>query len=120
VAAIKLDENVPDSFGQTLSQSGHDVALARDEELAGAADERLLAVATSENRVLISLDRHFTNILQHAPETSAGIAVVRLHRQTLPAMRRAAMALGNLLSREIANGRLFVLDESRLRIWPRP
>jgi predicted nuclease of predicted toxin-antitoxin system len=119
VAAVKLDENVPDSVGAILRQAGHDVALARDEQLAGVPDGRLLAAASAEGRVLVSLDRDFTNILQHPPEGTAGIVVIRLQKQTLPFMRRAAMTLGNWLSRESARGRLLVLDESRLRIWPR-
>ena len=119
MAALKLDENVPDSVGAILRQGGHDVALARDEQLAGAPDGRLLAAASAEGRVLVSLDRDFTNILQHPPETAAGIVVIRVHEQTLPSIRRAAMTLSHLLSRESAVGRLLVLDESRVRIWPR-
>ena len=119
MAAVKLDENVPDSVGAILRQAGHHVALARDEQLAGVPDGRLLAAASAEGRVLVSLDRDFTNILQHPPEGTAGIVVIRLQKQTLPFMRRAAMTLGNWLSRESARGRLLVLDESRLRIWPR-
>ncbi len=119
MASVKLDENVPDSVGVILRERGHDVALARDEQLAGAGDDQILAVANSEGRVLVSLDRDFTNILRHPPEATAGIVVIRLPQQTLPLMRQAANTLGDLLSRESARGRLWVLDESRLRIWPR-
>jgi hypothetical protein len=62
VPAVKLDENVPDSVGAILRDAGHDVALARDQQLAGAADDHILAVATGEARVLVTLDRDFTNI----------------------------------------------------------
>ena len=119
MAALKLDENIPDSVGVILRQGGHDVSLARDEQLAGVPDGLLLAAASAEGRVVVSLDRDFTNILQHPPGATAGIAVIRLHEQTLPSIRRAAMTLSHFLSRESAVGRLFVLDESRLRIWPR-
>jgi len=64
VAALKLDENVPDSVGVILREGGHDVSLARDEQLAGAPDRRLLAAASAEGRVVVSLDPDFTNILQ--------------------------------------------------------
>jgi len=119
VASVKLDENVPDSVGVILREHGHDAALARDEQLAGVDDDRILTVANAEGRVLVSLDRDFTNILRHPPEATAGIIVIRLQQQTLPLIRRAAHTLGELLSRESARGRLWVLDESRLRIWPR-
>lgn len=45
MAAVKLDENVPDSVATVLREAGHDVALARDQQLVGAVDERVLSVA---------------------------------------------------------------------------
>lgn len=116
--AVKLDENVPDSLGAILRQGGHDVAFARDQYLAGTNDDRILAVAASEGRVLISLDRDFANVLQHPPERTAGIVVLRLHDQTLPLIRHTAETLSGLLADKRLRGRLWVLDESRLRIWP--
>lgn len=115
---MKLDENVPDSVATVLREAGHDVALARDEQLVGAVDERVLSVAASEGRALVTLDRDFTDIRRHPPQATAGIIVFRMHAQTLSAMRRAAMSCGDLLHSEPVAGRLWVLDDSRLRIWP--
>jgi predicted nuclease of predicted toxin-antitoxin system len=119
VAAVKLDENVPDSVGAVLAAGGHDVALARDEGLAGVEDDRLLVVASDEGRTLISLDRDFTNILRHPPAPTAGIVVIRLQDQTLPRMRQAATTLRDLLHQQAGRGQLWILDESKLRVWPR-
>jgi predicted nuclease of predicted toxin-antitoxin system len=119
VALVKLDENVPDSVGTILREAGHDVALARDEQLAGVPDDRVLTVAASEGRVLVSFDRGFSNVLQHPPAATAGIVVIRLGDQTLPRVRQVAVTLALLLTTERIQGRLWVLDESRLRIWPR-
>jgi predicted nuclease of predicted toxin-antitoxin system len=119
VAVVKLDENVPDSVAGILRQGGHDVALARDQDLVGAGDDRVLMVASEEGRILVSLDRDFANILRHPPEQAGGIIVIRLHEQTLPAVRSVATTLCELLTRETVQGRLWVIDESRLRIWPR-
>ena len=119
MAAVKLDENIPDSVGGILRAAGHDVALARDEGLVGADDERVLAVASQEGRALISLDKGFANILRHLPQEAAGIVVIRLQSQTLSAIRATAGTLGKLLAESSVGGRLWVLDEGRLRIWPR-
>jgi predicted nuclease of predicted toxin-antitoxin system len=119
VATVKLDENVPDSVGTILREAGHDVALARDEQLVGVPDHRILAVAGGEGRVLVSFDRGFGNIIQHPPAATPGIVVIRLDDQTLPRVRQVAVTLANLLTTERVQGRLWVLDESRLRIWPR-
>ncbi len=118
MAAVTLDENVPDSAASAFRDSGHDIALARDEQLVGADDERVLRAAASEGRVLVTLDLDFTDIRRHPPQSTPGIVVFRLHSQTLTAIRRAATACGALLQREPVAGRLWVLDDSRLRIWP--
>lgn len=119
MAAVKLDENVPDSVAGILRAAGHEVALARDEQLAGANDDRVLTVAASEGRTLVTLDRDFTNILRHPPAATAGVVVIRLQGQTLRRIRQVAAVLAERLLQESAKGRLWVLDESRLRIWPR-
>jgi len=119
VPTVKLDENVPDSVGTIFREAGHDVAFARDEQLAGVPDDQLLATAAGEGRALVSFDRGFTNVIQHPPGATAGIVVVRLREQTLPRVRQVAATLAGLLATERIQGRLWVLDESRLRIWPR-
>jgi predicted nuclease of predicted toxin-antitoxin system len=118
VALLKLDENLPDLAGDVLRDAGHDVALARDEGLAGAADDELLAVAVSEGRALVTMDLDFSDVRRHPPADASGIVVLRLHDQTLPGVQRAAGHLAGLLSREPLQGHLWILDESRLRIWP--
>ena len=92
--------------------------MAREEGLAGAADNVLLTAAKREGRTLVTLDLDFANVRQYDPTDTAGIIVLRLHDQTLPMIRRAVVRLADLLSREAAAGRLWILDESRLRIWP--
>lgn len=119
MASVKLDENVPDSVAAILRAAGHDVALARDQRLTGAADDQLLVAASREGRVLVSLDRDFTNILRHPPDLAAGIVVFRLQKQTLPIVNRLAAALAEHLNLESPARQLWIFDESRLRMWPR-
>ncbi|HEY7443498.1 MAG TPA: DUF5615 family PIN-like protein [Vicinamibacterales bacterium] len=119
MAAVKLNENVPDSVGATLRETGHDVAFARHQQLTGAPDEQLLTVAAREGRVLVTFDRGFASVIQHPPGDTPGIVVIRLRDQTLPRVRQVAAMLASLLGTEPIQGRLWVLDESRLRIWPR-
>ena len=118
MARIKLDENVADVVCDVLREAGHDVAMAREEHLAGVDDERLLAVAASEDRALVTFDLHFSDVRRHPPEGKSGIVVLRLRAQTLDPIRRAAAVLAKLLVDQPLLGRLWVLDEQRLRIWP--
>jgi predicted nuclease of predicted toxin-antitoxin system len=118
VTRLKIDENLPDVVSKLLQYAGHDAATAREEGLAGAPDDTLLATAKSEGRVLVTLDHDFANVRRYDPAGTAGIIVLRLRDQTLPMIRRAVVRLADLLAREATAGRLWILDESRLRIWP--
>ena len=117
-ALLKLDENIPDLVAEILGAAGHDAALARDEQLAGVDDEALLGAAITEARALVTFDLHFSDIRRHDPSGTPGIVVLRLRSQSLPPVRRAALALADLLYSEPLRGRLWILSEDRLRIWP--
>jgi hypothetical protein len=119
VPAVKRDENVPDPVGTILREAGHDVALAHDEELTDAPNDQLLIAAAGEGRVLVTFDRGFANVIQHPPGATAGVVVIRLSQQTLPRVRQIAVTLAGLLTTERVAGRLWVLNESHLRMWPR-
>ena len=117
-AVLKLDENIPDLVAEILRAAGHDAALARDEQLAGVEDEALLLAAITEARALVTFDLDFADIRRHDPLGTPGIVVLRLSSQSLPPVRRAALALADLLSSEPVTGRLWILSDDRLRIWP--
>jgi predicted nuclease of predicted toxin-antitoxin system len=86
---VKLDENLPDSVLSILGRAGHDVDTARAEGLRGAKDPALLAGATADGRLLLTLDRSLGDIRAYPPGTHAGIVVVRLKHQSPRAIRDA-------------------------------
>ena len=71
-----------------------------------------------ENVPDLTFDLHFSDIRRHPPSGTPGVIVRRLRDQTLEPVRRAATALASLLLQEALPGRLWVVDERRLRIWP--
>ena len=76
---IKLDENLPLQIAARLAILGHDVHTVFDENLAGAQDARLWAVAQKEERFLITQDLDFADLRRFVPGTHHGILLVRLH-----------------------------------------
>lgn len=75
---LKLDENLPSRAINVLRALGHDVETAVEEGLAGEDDPVLLAAATSEGRLLVTMDRGLGDIRAYPPGTHAGILVIRL------------------------------------------
>jgi predicted nuclease of predicted toxin-antitoxin system len=88
---FKIDENLPGEFGLDLRALGHDAETVYAENLAGAKDPLLLAAASSEQRILLTLDKGIANLQQYPAEQHSGVVLfrpVRSGRQSVLAFIR--------------------------------
>ena len=75
------NENVPATIVEWLRQQGNDVVHAA-ETLVGQADETLLDRARAEDRILLTFDRDFGELVHRQRQPPApGIVLFRLRRQ---------------------------------------
>ncbi len=72
------DEDVPRSTARILSDAGFDTVDVRDVGLRGKSDALVYAYAQREERLLITCDLGFSNILKFPPAESIGLLVVRI------------------------------------------
>lgn len=89
---IKLDENLPADALAIALGLGHDADSVTNEGLIGASDVEVLAAATRDGRLLITLDRRFGDVRAHPPGTHAGIVVLRVESQDAGAVTDAVRA----------------------------
>lgn len=89
---------------------------AESEALAGATDQAVLAACTAEDRLLVALDLDFSDIREYAPGSHKGIWVLRPAQQTFAAVLALIEAGVRLTALEQTAGRLWVIDERRVRI----
>ena len=68
---FKLDENLGPSIQSIFLEHGHDCATVREERLGGADDPEVLRAAVIEERILVTNDHDFGNVL-----------VIREHQST--------------------------------------
>jgi len=73
-----IDEDVPRSTTRVLRDAGFDVVNVHEAGLQGESDNKVFDYAQSENRLLITCDRGFSNILKFPPSENHGILVVRI------------------------------------------
>ncbi len=92
-----VDECLSRALVDMLRQRGHDVEFARD-KVRGLSDRMLLALATGENRLLITEDRDFGVLAFRNRQPTLGIIVITVSAFKWPARR---------LSEHVAN----ILDE---------
>lgn len=118
MARIKLDENIPNSVAAVLRDADHEVHSACDEGLGGATDDAIIEAAGRERRVLVTLDLDFADVIRHDPTGTPGVIVLRPHQPLLALILVVARAAATFLNDEEIDGRLWIIDEGRLRIWP--
>ena len=112
----KLDENMPIDAVELLRQAGHECHTVYDEQLSGAADERLMALCRNEQRVLLTLDLDFADIRRYPPAESAGIVVLRPAEPDAERVLRLLARALQVVETEPIEQRLWIVEEDRIRI----
>lgn len=103
-----------------LNAAGHDAVHAGDLGLLGAADERLLAAAARDHRVLLSADTDFGELL--ALGRHPGPSVVIFRRAPRRAEAQTSILLANLpeIEEPLTAGAIAVIttEQIRFRLLP--
>ena len=114
---LKLDENIGIVGKALLEADGHDVMTVAEQGLSGAMDERIYEVIATEQRVLVTLDRDFGEVLRFPPEATAGIVVLASQGRTTKSAIAARMTdLAAMLKVEPLSGQLWIVEPGRVRI----
>lgn len=112
---LLCDENLPKKLVELLKEKGLEVKDAP----VGASDNEVAALAKSEQRVIVTFDKHFATRWLYPPEEYCGIVFLKIRPPLLKTAASALLNLFNSVSSEEFNGRLFVVSEIGFRIWPK-
>lgn len=113
---FKVDENLPVEITSLLRELGFDAASVYEQGLGGHPDPGILAVCKEENRVLLTLDLDFADIRRYPPKHLPGLIVLRLQKQDKSHVIDVCRRLAKALSIESPIGRLWVVDERRIKV----
>jgi hypothetical protein len=117
---IKLDENIGMRGQEFLRAAGHDVVTVHDEALCRAADDAILLACLREQRVLVTLDHDFGNVLRFPPETSYGIVVLELPgRLTASGIVRGLSEFLAVHATHPIARELWIVEPGRIRVHQR-
>lgn len=113
---FKLDENfgpvVPGVFGQR----GHDCQTVHQEGLSGADDRTVLAAAIADDRIFVTMDHDFGNVVAYPPESTCGIVVINppgtVSRRMLAVLLEALLAA---CEEHQLRGKLWIVEPGRIR-----
>ena len=112
------DESCAGPVITALRQAGHDV-LAICEVAAGASDDQVMDRSASENRVLITEDRDFGELVYAHGARSAGVIYLRFHTRARSMKPLAAVEAVEKLGERLQGG-FAVLEPGKVRIARRP
>lgn len=113
---IKLDENIPASLIDALSDLGNEVDSVPMEGLEGEPDDVVWKAAITEKRFFITQDLDFSDIRKYGPGTHDGILVVRLRQPGRAALSNRIIDVFRNEDPPSLTGCFVVLTERKIRI----
>ena len=109
---LLVDESAGKRLAMLLVSAGHDVVFVGD-VMPSVSDEEVLAKAASENRILISDDKDFGELVVRQQKPATGVILLR----TLSTNSKIrADAVAKILSNMDAKGKLIIVKEGRVRV----
>ncbi len=114
------DENVPRQIIRLLRERGFDVADIRERGLEGSKDPQVIELARRENRVLVTTDKDFSNIILYPPNTHRGSVVLRMSKPRGVALTALFEAFVDRFDLESLSGATTIVSEQRVRQRTKP
>ena len=111
-----VDENLPEEAAEKLRAAGHEAVSVPARKLSGSSDATVAALCKAEQRALLTLDGDFGNTLCYPQAEFFGLVVLRLLPQDKHSVLRVLDLLIPKLHEEELRGKLWVVDEERIRI----
>ena len=109
-----LDESADSRLAAYLTDRGHDVKVVAQDYPHALSDREVLSIAQREDRILITNDRDFGDLIVHLRLPHAGVILFRLRTTQLATKQRR---LDYVLARYSDRLREFiVVSEQRIRV----
>ncbi len=113
------DENLPLDSVRLLRSRGHDV-LAVAESLSGSHDEEILSLAAREDRILLTFDRDYGELIyRRGLPVPAGVVHLRFVPQEPQQAAEIVLGLEEIADLPLV-GRYTVVDPPKVRQRPLP
>ena len=101
---------------QWLRQNGHDAIHLRDEGLHRIPNGEIFTKAVSENRIIITFDLDFGEIVALSKGQKGSVILFRLHNTRTPHLISRLTTVFRDCARALQEGAVVVVEESRHRV----
>ena len=113
---LLTDANVFVPMVLGLRKMGHDIFDLKEEGLDYLSDPDVFRLAQDKGRILITMDKDFSNILLYPPGDHHGIIIVKLYRlKVAEATKRFLDRMKDIDPEDISKN-LVIIDRNKIRI----
>ncbi len=113
---LLLDENLSPLQASRLRELGHDAVAVSEVGLSGKSDYTVRGFAVEQNRVLLTLDADFADMLRFPPAGTPGVIRLRVHPPSEAIIWEQIQKALTLLGNSCLSGCLAVLHGDIVRI----
>lgn len=99
-----------------LRAGRHDCVHVYEQGLGGQPDEQIMALADREQRILISADADFGELLANAPVLAPSVILLRSSDKRTESLTGVILANLGQVEEDLAAGALVVITDTRIRI----
>jgi len=115
LSLLLADENIPKKALETLRQQGIDIVSVADFSI-GLSDQDVIKTAIRENRVIVTFDKDFGELIVKRRLKPPGLIFLRL---TEISPTEVAGRIKDLIKRQIVlDGNIVVVQDDRVRVAP--
>ncbi len=113
---LLTDENIAKSLVKVLREKGYDVKDIKEENLFGISDIEIINKAKEEDRVILTHDKDFANLLNYPMQSHKGVVLIRYKNQSPSyVIARVIPLLGTIKNK--LKGSLIIVTEDLVKIY---
>lgn len=101
---------------EALRRADHDAVHLRDEGLICLPDSQIVAKAVAENRIVLTFDLDFGDILAIARSETPSVIIFRLRNQTPAAVNPRLFQVIRDCAAELASGAIVIVEDGGFRV----
>jgi predicted nuclease of predicted toxin-antitoxin system len=113
-----LNMNVSREVGKAIAELGGEFIHARDANLATADDRVVIQVARREDRVIVTHDLDYGDLLMLSGEPHVSVIIFRLRRSAPLVMCKRLREAWETIQTPLAEGAIVVIEDASMRIRP--
>jgi len=113
---VLADENIPPPIVEFLHQKGFDIKSLFQGGISGASDKDIMKLACQEQRVLLTFDKHFANVVLYPLSSHYGVIRIRIHPPLISTVTRSLEHFLQKFDLATIRATLIVLERDGFRV----